>query len=163
VSFVDQLFEEALPVARNALLLALAASLALPLAAQEPPKKEEKKDRDYSFYFQKPETVSEFWTAINYELRVGRAEVAAGFLQGLPDKRPPEQAPLKLVDKEGMPAILRLRTVPQWSEKPAEDKKPKENVEALISLAGDALHKHLENPERIARFIKNLTASPEER
>src|SRR5437868_1194331 len=102
---------------------------------QPPPAPEPKKEppprrdpEDYPYYFGKPETVEEFWSALKFEIEVGQYDLASRFLQGLLDLKPSKDALLELEEKQGMSALLRLRTIPQWSKDSTQDKKAKENV-----------------------------------
>ncbi len=134
-----------------------------PPKQEEPPKNEkEKSAEDYQFFFNKPESVPEFWAALNYEMSVGRSEVAAQMLQGMLDAKPTKAQLLDIAEKEGMSAFLRLKLVPRWSTDPAKNSKAKQNVEELIAQATAARKEYLSDPARIRLFLKNLTGSPEE-
>ena len=159
---------------RYAFGLALILALYLPASAQQPPDKEppkkeepaknekEKTPEDYPYFFNKPETIPEFWTALNYELSVGRPEIAANMLQGMLDLKPTKEQLLEIAEKEGMSAFLRLRLVQRWSPDLAKDRRAKQNVGELISQATTARKEYLTDPIRIGLFLKNLTGSPEE-
>jgi CheY-like chemotaxis protein len=117
---------------------------------------------DYRELFKKPETVPEYWRAMQFEMEVGRYDLAARLLHGLLDKMPDDKSLVDLVNDEGLSSLLRLRTIPKWSDKPKEQQQATEDVEKLITSATEALKKFLSDPERIRRFIKNLNATPEE-
>ncbi len=123
----------------------------------------DKDSEDYRRFFRKPETVKEFWNAVQFELDVGRADLAAKHLHGLMEKKPTEADLLKIVDKDGLVAILRLRNVPVWSRVKAEQDATVKEVKTLVAAATAAQKKRLGDPARIRSLILQLQATPEER
>ena len=111
----------------------------------------------------KPKTVPEFWRAVKFEVSQGKYDLAAEFLKGLLALNPTEKDLLAIEDREGIASILALRNVQKWSDNPKLQTEAKQNVEAIIGAASNAVKKLRTDPERIAKFIKNLSASPEER
>jgi CheY-like chemotaxis protein len=87
-------------------------------------------DDDYRQFFKKPQTVAEFWKALQFELEVGRADLAAALLHGLMLSKPSEDALVELADREGMAAILRLRNLKPWVAAVKPDTK---DIEAEIA------------------------------
>jgi CheY-like chemotaxis protein len=168
-------------VSRSALHVCLSAVCLLALVAPVPaqdeekpkeaqaPKKEPKKKTpeevtdDYRNLFKKPETTLEFWKAMQFELDVGRFDLAARQLHGLLDKKPEDRDLLDIVDREGMSAFLRLRNIQKWGPDPQEDAQAKRDVEELIRQVGIAEKRVLTDPDRIGRFVRNLNGDPEER
>src|SRR5438105_3097171 len=73
---------------------------------------------DYRKLFRKPETPLEFWNSLEFELDVGRNDLAAKHLRGLIEKKPDDKALLTIVDKVGLTPILRLRLISKWSDDP---------------------------------------------
>jgi CheY-like chemotaxis protein len=158
-----------------ALLIVLAARLpaaddkAPPKDDKAPPKKEEPKKEppgvgdEYRQFFKKPETTLEFWKAMQFEIEVGRYDLAARHLRGLLDHKPEAKDLLEIADKYGMSAVLRLNNIPKWSDDPKVTEQARKDVKELIAQVSSAVKKQLEDPERIARFVRNLNASPEER
>jgi CheY-like chemotaxis protein len=69
---------------------------------------------DYRQFFKKPQTPLEFWKAMQFELEVGRPDLAATLLHGLLESKPGDDAWVALVDREGMAAMLRLRNIRPW-------------------------------------------------
>jgi CheY-like chemotaxis protein len=142
---------------------------------EEAPKKEKarkgakkeaqpKKDDSYRQFFRQPESVADYWRALQFELEVGRPDLAARHLQGLMSRTPTEGELIELEEEQGMTNILRLRLVRKWDEDAKIDKQAKDNVERLIRETAAALEKQLSNKERIAKFVKNLASGePEER
>src|SRR5262249_46315270 len=76
---------------------------------------------------------------------------------------PGEEDLLALEKKEGMSAFIKLRTVQKWSDNPKLNAEAKKAAEDFIDKMSTTLKKHLSDPERLAKFTKNLAATPEER
>jgi CheY-like chemotaxis protein len=117
---------------------------------------------DYRELFKKPETVPEYWKAMQFEIEVGRFDLAARLLHGLLEKNPDDKALVDLVNDEGLSSLLRLRLISKWSDKPKEQQQATQDVEKLITSTTEAIRKFLSDPDRIRKYIKNLNASPEE-
>jgi hypothetical protein len=132
-----------------ALLLALTASTPAQESRQAPPKPEEK----YRDYFKQPETPQEYWAAMSYEIEVGKFNLAAQDLKGFLAKNPSDEELLQIEEQEGMSAFLKLLTIPELRN----DAKP------LLERVTAAVRKLRSDPERIRRFVQNLSATPEER
>jgi CheY-like chemotaxis protein len=116
---------------------------------------------EYRIFFKQPETVPEFWTAINFEIDVGKFDIAALLLKQLVEKQPAAETDKELVrieEAQGLSTFLRLRRVRQWSDNPTVEKEAQQNVESLISRVSQALDRYLADPERIGKFIKSLDA-----
>src|SRR5262245_9040904 len=122
---------------------------------------------EYRIYFKKPETPIEFWSAIKFEMNLGKFDLAARHLKMLLEKEPPEATDKDLVRieaAEGMSAFLRLKQVKQWSDHPPFQKEAEANVDKLLDRVTEAVSKHLSDPVRLKKFIENLNApTPEER
>src|SRR5687768_8044954 len=88
---------------------------------------------EYRKLFRKPETALEFWNSLNFELDVGRNDLAARHLRGLIEKKPDDKALLSIVDKVGLTPILRLRLIAKWSDDPKEDKQAKADAQELVT------------------------------
>jgi CheY-like chemotaxis protein len=134
---------------------------------KEPPPREEERefgDEGYRRFFKKPKTPAEYWDALKFEIEVGKYDLAALLLRGMLTKSLPTDRDLvELEEKDGMIAFLRLRNIPKWSEDPKLQKQAEKDVEELIKLVTVAVKKHLSDPKRIAKYVKNLNATPEER
>ena len=161
-------------------------------------------DDEYRQFFKKPQTVLEFWSAMQFELEVGRTDLAAAHLRGLMALKPSATDLFKLGDTVGMAPILRLRNIRPWVPVPRYDEKglldeiarldkehaeperiakaradvkrkkayedavqlnrqANQDVEDLINQTSAAVRKVLNDPQRIKRYVANLTASPEEK
>jgi CheY-like chemotaxis protein len=156
---------------RITVALGLAALLLVPrlLPAQEEKKADDKKayelllqkaEEEYRRFFEKPRKPYEFWTAMRFELDTGKFDLAALHLKLLLEQ-PKEEADkdlVKIEEAQGMFAFLRLRTIKKWSDDPVIQTDAVKNVDLLIDRVTTALEKHLSDPERLRKFIKNLDA-----
>src|SRR5262249_50942540 len=121
--------------------------------AQRPAQPAGRTDQPYRDYFRKPETAQEYWAALNYEIAVGKYDLAAQELKGFLAKNPSDEDLLQIEEKEGLSSFLRLLAIPELRN----DAKP------LVERVTAAAKRLRRNPERIARFVKNLSASPAEK
>jgi CheY-like chemotaxis protein len=105
--------------------------------------------------------------AIYQQLRTfiseGQYPLAMPLLKDFLDSKPEPQDYIAIYDKYGPSAFTLLYRVPRWSDNPAEQKKAREYVETIVSQAEAALDQHIRHPQRIAKYIANLGATPEER
>jgi hypothetical protein len=144
-------------------------------SAQPPPMKDKDKDKappprppaargveDYRQYFKKPETVDEYWRAMQFEIDVGQYGLAALHLRGLVTKPPTDDDLLQLEAKYGMAAFLKLRTLPRWSEDKKLNDQALADVEELNRLVVAAVKKKLADRERVVKYVRALTSEPEE-
>jgi hypothetical protein len=136
------------------LALTLCIGLTLPAsdraAAQQPPKGDAPKT--LVIYGQFRELMNE-----------GKFDIAANSLQAFLDANPTPADFLEIERRFGTTAFTGLRTVPRWSDDRAFDKKARENVEEAIKRSRAATAKLLEDPARVAKYIRNLGATYEER
>lgn len=93
----------------------------------------------------------------------GRLDLAAAYLQSFVDSNPTDQDFLDLERRFGSTVFQSLRNVPKWSDDPKTEKQARANIEEINKRARAATEKLLNNPARIAKFIRNLGASYEER
>ncbi len=117
---------------------------------------------DYRQFFKKPETTEEYWLALQYEIEVGRHDLASGLIHALLAKPPTEDELLALEDKYGMAAFLTLHTIPKWSDDPKIEEQARKDATQLIDLVREAVKKKLSDPKKIQLFVKNLNGEPEE-
>lgn len=141
----------------------------VPVQAQAPPDRPEALPpngirRDYRDFFKKPVTVPEFWEALKFEMDVGRFDLAARHLKGLLEasSKSPDEL-VKLEANVGMSFFLGLRNVPRWSEDPKLEAQARKDIEELISRLTTAIKARLEDPKRIEKLTKMLSASRDER
>ncbi len=152
-----------------AAVLAFAAAQDKPAPDQPPPdkpgkpipKKLDKKDQ-YPDYFKQPETVQEYWGALQFELGVGRPDIGARLLRELVKRAVNEQELVDLDEKVGTSAFLRLRLIPKWSDDPKANAQAIKDADDLAGKVSKALQNILGNRERIAKFVKNLSGDREE-
>lgn len=93
----------------------------------------------------------------------GQYSLSLPLLKDFLDSKPEQQDYIAIYDKYGSGAFTLLYRVPRWSDNPLEQKKAREYVEAIVTQAEAALDQHIRQPQRIAKYIANLGASPEER
>ena len=125
----------------------------------------DKATEEYRVFFQRPENTIEFWSAIKFEMDLGKFDLAALHMKLLLAKEPPEDVDKELVKIEaadGMSKFLRLRLVRHWSDYAPFQKEAVENVEKLIDRVTNAVEKHLSDPTRIKKYIAQLDASTAE-
>jgi hypothetical protein len=131
-------------------------------AAAPPPARPSGEEDDYRRFFKRPTTTDEYWNAIQFEIDVGKYDLAAIHLHNFLNYKPSDADLVKLADEVGMAAFLRLRNIRKWSDDPKVNKEAQANVEQLIARVTEAVAKVRRDPARIQGYIKNLTASPEE-
>jgi CheY-like chemotaxis protein len=168
----------------------LVLNLVSPLRADDPPKEPPKKDplqkqaEEYEFFFGKPANIPDYWAAMQYEISVGRQGVAAMFLEQMLDfaskldEKARAEEWLKLERKESMAGILALNNIRQWygsekklvgdkivvdQEMQKKNDKARSDVANLVKQVSAAVRAYIQDPVRIAKYVTNLTASPEER
>ncbi|MBI3823929.1 MAG: hypothetical protein HY289_14770 [Planctomycetes bacterium] len=126
----------------------------------------DKAQEEYRVFFKRPETALEFWSAIKFEMDLGKFDLAALHLKLMLEKDAKTVDPdlVKIEELEGLSAFLRLQRVKQWSDhKPFHDEAVK-NVDVLLDRLTKSVETHLSDPVRIKKYIKQLDArTPEER
>jgi hypothetical protein len=143
--------------------LGLCGAIVLAVLSAAVAQDKDKTTDDYRKFFKKPETVLQHWNALQFELDVGRPDLAARLLRGLMVKKPTEADLLGIIDKDGIFAILKLRNIRTWSPDKKEQAQALKDVEALITAATAAHKKRLGDPVRIRALIEQLKATPEEK
>ena len=165
------------PLLRYGMGIAVLLALLAPASAQEgkdkpvkdkeapgknlPPVKYDALD-PYRELFKKPETIADYWKAMEFEIELGSFELAATHMHGLLLKKPADDQLLELQRQYTMNAFLRLRNIPKWSDDPKIDKAARTDVEELIKLVTAAVKTQLSNREQIVKWIKALNDSPPE-
>src|SRR5438105_5370473 len=104
-------------------------------------------------FYTKPETTAEFWRYMNHEIEIGQYKIAAGYLKGFIAKNPSDEELLKIQEREGSAAFLRLLTIPEL----------KEDARPLADRVDAVVQKHLGDRKRLDALIKNLYGDREER
>ena len=124
-----------------------------------------KAEDEYRSYFKRPESTFEFWSAVKFELEVGKFDLAALHLKLLLAKQPAADVDVELAkieNVEGMGSFLKLRAVRKWSDYPPFQKEAQKSVETLLDRATAAVDKSLSDPKRFAKFIPLLDGQTEE-
>ena len=96
------------------------------------------------------------------EIAAGRYDVAAETLKRFLAGNPSD-AVYQALTRTRATTLLDLRRVVTWSDEPAANAEAKKTVEAIIAAGEAANAKLYRDPARIARFVRNLGESPEER
>jgi hypothetical protein len=129
-----------------------------------PAEGEKAKDpEDYRRFFRKPETVLEFWNALQFEIDVGKYDLAARHLRGLMDKKPTADELFEIQEKDGITPVLKLRTIRKWSSDKKVNDQATRDAADLVREITQAVRKKLADPDRIKANIRKLSATPEER
>src|SRR5262249_23727051 len=104
-------------------------------------------------FYKTPATTGEFWRAMKHEIELGQYKVAAAYLKGFLAKKPTDEELLQIQEREGNSVFLRLLAIPELRA----DAKP------LVQRVDAVVQKHLSDPKRLDKLIRNLKATPEER
>jgi CheY-like chemotaxis protein len=122
-------------------------------------------EEEYRLYFRRPKTVPEFWSALTYEMDVGKFDIAALFLDQLLKKQPAaavDQDLAQIEEAKGMSAFLRLLDVRRWDKNPTLEEEARSNVRTLIKRVTDAVERRLSDPVRLNKLIGSLSARTRE-
>ncbi|HEY1187980.1 MAG TPA: hypothetical protein VGE74_10000 [Gemmata sp.] len=93
----------------------------------------------------------------------GKYDVAGIFLEEFLKSGPTDADYLELEKKYGTTVFQMLRTVPKYSDDPATEKKIRNDIEVLNRNALAVTAKNLYKPERVAKYIRNLGETYEEK
>jgi hypothetical protein len=118
---------------------------------------------EYPEYFTRPQTVAQFWEAIQFELELGKRELAARLLHEMLKVAVNDQELVELEQKVGNTAFLRLRLIPKWSDDPKLNAQAIKDADELNAKVSQALQKILGDRTRILRFIRDLNGDREDR
>jgi len=99
-----------------------------------------------------PQTPLELWDAVDYLLRTDQTKKAVPYLDKFMKSQPDDATLIAIRNRYGVGSILRL------SDNAATRSFAKPLVDAMVAAA----RKYATQPERIARFITELTGTPEE-
>jgi hypothetical protein len=109
-----------------------------------------------------PKTPAEWFAALEFELNTGQYESALYYLRGFLASNPTDKDLATIERDRGFAAILRLRSI-RWSTDAKTDAEGRQLAEQAIERVNAAVKRELGDAQRIARYIRNLSASPEER
>lgn len=111
----------------------------------------------------KPQSTAEYWRALQFSIAQGKYDVAAEYLKGLLAGNPTEKDLITIEEAEGIAKFLNLRNIPRWSDDQKINAEAKSNVEDLIQRVSTAVKKFRADPDRIQKYLANLSATLEER
>lgn len=129
----------------------------------------------YRTFYKPPEKTFEYWVAIQFEMDLGKFELAALHLKRMlgKDETPGvkfdspadlDKALVALEEAEGISAFLRLQRVKLWSDHPPFHQEAVKNADELVERVTKAVKGYLSDKARIQKYIKQLDArTPEER
>jgi hypothetical protein len=109
-----------------------------------------------------PKSPTEWFSAMEFELNTGQYEAALFYLRGFVGSNPSDKDLVAVERDRGFASFLRLRNV-RWSTDAKLDAEGRQLAEQAIERVNAAVRRELGDPRRIARFIQNLSASPQER
>ncbi len=131
--------------ARKSILLSAAIlAVASSIAVAQPPGPET--------FGKKPTTALELWDAADYLVRTGQAKQAVPYLNLFIQGKPDDATLIEVRDRYGAKSILRLQ----------DDPATRALAEPLANMLAAATRRNAARPDRIARFIGDLTKSREE-
>ncbi len=143
--------------------LCVALTVALSTAAPSPAQPGKGDGDDYRRFFKKPETPMESWNALQFEIDVGRFDLAAGHLRELLKKAPSKAQLIQIYEKDGITSVLRLRTFREWSKNAKVNAQAKADADDLARQVTKAVSDRLNDPVRIRALLDDLGKSREER
>jgi HEAT repeats len=103
-------------------------------------------------FAKEPRTPLELWEAADYLVRTGQAKKAVPYLDKFVKSQPDDATLMAVRDQYGLGSILRLDD--HVATRPF--------AEPIAKSMAEAAHKYATRPERIARFVAELTKSREE-
>jgi hypothetical protein len=141
----------------------LGLALVLVLLAQSAAQPDKEKDgEDYRRFFKTPTTPLEYWNALQFEIDVGRFDLAARHLRELLKKGPTEKDLIAIAEKDGVTPVLRLKNVREWTRDKKANAQAVKDAEDLARRVSAAVRKRLADPKRLRELVGNLGATPEE-
>jgi hypothetical protein len=111
-----------------------------------------KAEEDYRQFFREPKTALEFWAAMKFEIDTGKFDLAAAFLKGFLSQNPSDAELLEIEAQDGMASFLRLLSIEQL----------RPQAKPLVDRVSSVVRKYRGDPERLRKFIANLSAPSEE-
>jgi CheY-like chemotaxis protein len=92
----------------------------------------------------------------------GKLDLAADQLKAFLDAKPSDSEFQFIEARLGADVFLKLKRVVQWSENKTADAEAKKTVDAIIARSVEVSTKFAKDPARMAKFIRNLGATPAE-
>ncbi|MDY3563271.1 hypothetical protein R5W23_004771 [Gemmata sp. JC673] len=93
----------------------------------------------------------------------GKYDVAGIFLDEFLKSSPTDADYLEIERKYGTTVFQTLRTIPKYSDDPATEKQIRDNIELVNKNAQAVTAKVLYKPERVAKYVRNLGETYEEK
>ncbi len=109
------------------------------------------------------ETPLDFWNAIQFELDLGKTDIAARYLRGLINKKPTDKDLYAILDRDGITSVMRLRNIREWTTDKNNNAQAIKDAETLVDLVTQANKKRLADDARIRELITQLNGTPEEK
>ncbi|HZW30278.1 MAG TPA: hypothetical protein VFF52_06180 [Isosphaeraceae bacterium] len=103
-------------------------------------------------FAREPRTPLELWEAADYLIRTGQAPKAVPYLDRLQKSQPDDAAWIAIRDRYGPGSFLRLDNDPVT----------RPFAQPFVDALAAAVRRYVANPDRIARFVAELTQTPEE-
>ncbi len=105
----------------------------------------------------------ELYDTFRQTMSEGRFDIAGVYLDQFLKSDPTDRDFLDLQKKYGTTVFRQLKTIPKFSDDPAEEKKIRANVDELNKRADAIAAKLLYNPDRVAKYVRNLGETYEEK
>jgi HEAT repeat protein/CheY-like chemotaxis protein len=96
-----------------------------------------------------PKTPIEFWSAANYLVTTGQAELAVPYLKSFIQSKPDDATLLEIQDRFGTRSIFRLQ----------DYRATQPYVQPLMAMLTAAARRHATDPQRIARALARLSGT----
>jgi len=110
---------------------------------------------DYRRFFKQPKTVPDFWAAMQFEIDIGKFDLAAALLRGLLVLKPTDEELVKIHEKDGMIAFLKLRFIKPWIQVPPFN-------EARYQARIEQMKKDMEPEDKIGQFRVQMNKEKED-
>jgi CheY-like chemotaxis protein len=95
-------------------------------------------------------------------ISIGKFELAADRLKAFRDANPSDADFLEIDRRFGAASFLKLKNVLKWDDNPTADAEAKKVVNDVITKSLEASTRLNRDPARIAKFVRNLGATPAE-
>ena len=92
----------------------------------------------------------------------GKLDLAAEALKAFNDSKPSDADFQFIEGRLGADVFLKLKRVVQWSENKTADAEARKTVDAIIARSVEVNVKFAKDPARLAKFVRNLGATPAE-
>ena len=93
----------------------------------------------------------------------GKLDLAVEQLRAFKESNPTDKDFIEIEAKYGASTFLKLRNVVKWEDNPTADAAAKKLVDEIIDKSIEVNKRLIRDPARVARFVRNLSATPAER